>query len=246
MKSLVFALFLAPLAGISQLVTPDKIDKILVQPIYHGSLALQYDSICILVDPYGGIKRYNSLKSPDIILITDIHRDHYDIKTLRELSIDSTTVVVPKAVYTIMPEFLKNKAMILENNQDTVVHDIQIKAIPMYNLPEDAPNLRHPKGRGNGYTLKMGDKTVYISGDTEDVPEMRRLQNIDIAFVCMNLPFTMDIHHAADAVLEFKPDIIYPYHYRGKREKSDLKAFKTLITNNNDNIQVRLRDWYKP
>jgi L-ascorbate metabolism protein UlaG (beta-lactamase superfamily) len=109
----------------------------------------------------------------------------------------------------------------------------------MYNLPE-APDAFHTKGRGNGYVLTIGGKNIYISGDTEDIPEMRSLTNIDIAFVCMNLPYTMDPTQAAQGVLAFKPKIVYPYHYRGQ----DVNTFKTLVNEGNKNIEVRLREWY--
>ena len=120
---------------------------------------------------------------------------------------------------------------------------IQIQAIPMYNLPE-SPDEKHVKGRGNGYVLTMGDKRIYISGDTEDIPEMRALKDIDIAFVCMNLPYTMDINQAASAVLEFEPSVIYPYHYRGRPDISDTEAFKALVDAGSKDIEVRLRNWY--
>jgi L-ascorbate metabolism protein UlaG (beta-lactamase superfamily) len=113
----------------------------------------------------------------------------------------------------------------------------------MYNLPE-SPTSKHTKGRGNGYILNIGGKLIYISGDTQGIPEMRSLKNIDIAFICMNLPYTMDIKEAADAVLEFKPIIVYPYHYRGKDGLSDVNAFKSLVEAGNKNIEVRLRNWY--
>jgi L-ascorbate metabolism protein UlaG (beta-lactamase superfamily) len=114
---------------------------------------------------------------------------------------------------------------------------VKIEAVPMYNLT--AARLRfHNKGRGNGYVMTFGGKRVYVSGDTEDIPEMRALKNIDAAFVCMNLPYTMTPEQAADAVREFKPKVVYPYHYRG----SDTAQFKKLV---GDASEVRLRDWYK-
>jgi L-ascorbate metabolism protein UlaG (beta-lactamase superfamily) len=114
----------------------------------------------------------------------------------------------------------------------------------MYNLPE-APDSRHTKGRGNGYVLTLGGKLVYISGDTEDIREMRSLKNIDVAFVCMNLPYTMDIEQASSAVLEFKPKIVYPYHYRGQGGLNDVEGFKKLVNAVNPSIEVRLRNWYE-
>lgn len=113
----------------------------------------------------------------------------------------------------------------------------------MYNLPE-SPDSRHTKGRGNGYILQLGGKKVYISGDTEDIPEMRALEGIDVAFVCMNLPYTMDINQAASAVLEFKPKIVYPFHFRGQGGLSDVEGFKKLVNDGDASIDVRLREWY--
>ena len=112
----------------------------------------------------------------------------------------------------------------------------------MYNLPE-TEDSRHPKSRGNGYVLNLGGKRLYISGDTEDIPEMRTLQDIDIAFVCMNLPYTMTVEQAASAVLEFKPNIVYPFHYRGKGGLADVEKFQQLVSEDQE-IEVRLRDWY--
>ena len=113
----------------------------------------------------------------------------------------------------------------------------------MYNLPE-SPTAMHTKGRGNGYVLGIGGKNIYLSGDTQGIPEMRSLKNIDVAFVCMNLPYTMDVKEAADAVLAFSPKIVYPYHYRGQNGLSDINAFKNLVDAGNKNIEVRLRNWY--
>ena len=119
------------------------------------------------------------------------------------------------------------------------VGGINIEAMPMYNLPE-AADAFHTKGRGNGYVLTIGGKRVYISGDTEDIPEMRALKNIDIAFVCMNLPYTMDVNQAALGVVAFKPKVVYPYHYRGQ----DVNIFKKLVNEADKNIEVKLVNWY--
>jgi L-ascorbate metabolism protein UlaG (beta-lactamase superfamily) len=113
----------------------------------------------------------------------------------------------------------------------------------MYNLPE-TPESRHPKGRGNGYVLTFGNKKVYLSGDTSGIQEMRSLKNIDVAFVCMNLPYTMDVDEAASAVIDFKPKVVYPYHYRGQNGLNDTEKFRKLVNEGNKNIEVRLRNWY--
>ena len=129
------------------------------------------------------------------------------------------------------------------NGEKKSVRSVEIEAIPMYNLPED-DNSRHTKGRGNGYVLNLGGKRVYISGDTEDIPEMRALVDIDVAFICMNMPYTMEVAQAADAVLDFKPKIVYPFHYRGGGGKlADVEKFKKMVFKN-PKIEVRLRNWY--
>jgi L-ascorbate metabolism protein UlaG (beta-lactamase superfamily) len=121
-------------------------------------------------------------------------------------------------------------------------HGITIQAIPMYNLTPERADF-HVKGRGNGYVIGLGGSRIYVSGDTEDIPEMRGLEGIDAAFVCMNLPYTMDVEAAADAVLEFRPRIVYPYHYRGRPEVSDIGRFRELVAAN-PAIEVRLLRWY--
>jgi L-ascorbate metabolism protein UlaG (beta-lactamase superfamily) len=214
-----------------------------IQPVYHGALVLSWNNKTIYVDPYGGAKAYEGITAPDLILITDVHPDHLDTKTLSAIETGKASLIVPKAVAEQLPENLKSKASILNNGEKKDWQEINIEAIPMYNLPEEA-NAMHPKGRGNGYVLTIGDKRIYISGDTEDITEMRKLKNIDVAFVCMNLPYTMDINQAASAVLDFKPAIVYPYHYRGKDGLSDVEAFKKLVNKGNPAIDVRLRDWY--
>ncbi len=216
---------------------------LVIQPVLHGTLVLQFNNKTIYVDPYGGEKAFKNIQSPDLILITDIHGDHLNIKTLEKLKTDGIPFIVPQAVADKLPEIYHNNLKILNNGGITDIFGISIQAIPMYNLPE-AADTKHTKGRGNGYVLTMGGKKIYISGDTEDIPEMRDLKNIDVAFVCMNLPYTMNIQQAASAVLEFQPKIVYPYHYRGKPDMSDTEAFKKLVNTKNPNIEVRLRNWY--
>jgi L-ascorbate metabolism protein UlaG (beta-lactamase superfamily) len=137
----------------------------------------------------------------------------------------------------------KDHVVVLSNGSTTKQLGISISAIPMYNLPE-SPTAMHTKGRGNGYILHIGGKNIYISGDTQAIPEMRSLKNIDVAFVCMNLPYTMDVKEAASGVLAFKPKVVYPYHYRGKGGLSDVNEFKRLVNAGNPAIEVRLRNWY--
>lgn len=221
----------------------DKIGNITIVPVEHASLVLSVLHKTIYVDPVGHVADFNKMKSPDIVLITDIHGDHFSVETLDKLHLENALLVVPQVVADKLPNQYKAKVSVLHNGEDITVKGIKITAIPMYNLPESSTAF-HTKGRGNGYVLNMGGKRVYISGDTEDIPEMRDLKNIDIAFVCMNLPYTMDIRQAADAVLAFKPRIVYPYHYRGQHGKSDVAAFKKMVESKDDSIEVRLRNWY--
>jgi L-ascorbate metabolism protein UlaG (beta-lactamase superfamily) len=210
-----------------------------VHPVLHGSFVLTYNDLTLFIDPYGGSERYEKFGNPDLILLTDIHGDHLHQKTLDGLNTEQSLFVGPRAVFDSMTDTQRTQTTILNNGQGVHRLGIFIQAVPMYNLPETADS-RHPKGRGNGYLLTFADTLIYISGDTEDIPEMRMLNDIDVAFICMNLPYTMSVDQAASAVLEFEPKVVYPYHYRG----SDVNAFKTTVGNSNPNIEVRLRDWY--
>jgi L-ascorbate metabolism protein UlaG (beta-lactamase superfamily) len=227
----------------AQRPTPDIIETskgaLKIQPLLHATLALTWNGKTIYADPQGGAKVFDGIAAPDLILITDIHGDHFNPETLLALNTTNAIIIAPQAVADKFPEDLKSKVTILSNAQSISKLDISITAIPMYNLPE-AADARHTKGRGNGYILTFGNKTIYLSGDTAGIPEMRALKNIDVAFVCMNLPYTMDVNEAASAVLDFKPKIVYPYHYRGQ----DTEAFKKLVNASNKETEVRLRNWY--
>ncbi len=231
-----------PLVVCAQRPTPDQITttkgQLSIQPILHGTLVFTWDGKTIYVDPYGGAKAFEGIAAPDLVVITDIHGDHLNTETLAAIKTENAHFIAPQAVADQLPENYRKAITIIGNNETVTVLGIKITATPMYNLPE-TPDSRHPKGRGNGYIFHFGGKRVYISGDTEDIPEMRKLTNIDVAFVCMNGP-TMDINQAASAVLEFKPKVVYPFHYRG----SDTEAFRKLVNDANPEIDVRLRNWY--
>ena len=227
----------------SQLIEPDKINDITIQPITHGTVVLEWKDTTIYVDPFGGSEKFKNLKNPDIIVITHAHGDHLNIETLIGINTSNATFVVPASVAEQLPEEMKKNIVILNNDDSEKVKGISITALPMYNLPND-DSARHKKGWGNSYIITLNNKRIYISGDTEDIPEMRALKNIDIAFICMNLPFTMNEEQASSAVLEFKPKIVYPYHYRGRPNVSDTQLFKKLVNDKNSLIDVRLRDWY--
>ena len=232
----------------AQRPNPDKIETkagpLTIQPVFHGSLVLTWNNKTIYVDPYNGAKGYAGLAAPDLILITDIHGDHMNIETLNAIETSKAKIIAPQAVADQLPDNLKAKAVVVSNGNKITEGGVTISALPMYNLPESSDS-RHTKGRGNGYVLNLGGKMVYISGDTEDIPEMRALKNIDIAFVCMNLPYTMDIDQAASAVLEFKPKIVYPYHYRGQGGLNDVEGFKKLVDGGKASICIRLHRLYQ-
>ena len=227
--------FGAESAGVDRL--PAEHGDIQIHPLNHATFTLEWNGKKIFVDPAGGAARFQG--TPDLILVTDIHGDHLNIDTLKALAHENTKIVAPQAVATQLPAELKSKTVVLANGENKEVQGISLEAVPMYNLTQDRLKY-HSKGRGNGYVLTLGGKRIYISGDTEDIPEMRALKNIDVAFVCMNLPYTMTVEQAASAVKEFKPKIIYPYHYRG----SDTEKFKKLV-GEDSGVDVRLRDWYK-
>ena len=218
-----------------------------IQPISHSSFVMNYEDMTIYVDPVGGVESYADLKPANIILVTDVHGDHLNIETLQGLMESNPKIIGPTAVLDRLPEDLREKASVLVNFQsiNLTLNDteITIEGIPMYNLREEAIKF-HEKGRGNGYVLTLGDERIYISGDTEDIPEMRALKDIDIAFVCMNLPWTMSVEKAAEAVLEFQPKRVIPYHYRGTNGLSDIQKFKSEVTSENPKIDVRLLNWY--
>ena len=134
--------------------------------------------------------------------------------------------------------------MAIDNGEKIHREGLTVEAIAMYNLPGSA-DARHPKGRGNGYVLTVAGTRIHISGDTEDITEMRALDNIDYAFVCMNPPSTMPVSQTVDPVLEFIPKVVYPFHYRGGGGKfSDVEAFKKPVNDDDASIEVRLRDCY--
>ncbi|MHB0754175.1 MBL fold metallo-hydrolase [Polaribacter sp. M15] len=214
-----------------------------ITPISHATAVIEFDNTTIYLDPTLGATSFSAFKKANYVLITDIHGDHMNMKTLKELDLDSTTIIAPKAVADNLSA-LKVKEIITINNDETKnFTNFKVEAIPMYNLREEALKF-HSKGRGNGYILTIADERIYFSGDTEDIPEMRNLKNIDKAFICMNLPYTMTVESAADAVLAFKPTKVYPYHYRGTEGLSDVAKFKEIVNEKDKNIEVIQWNWY--
>jgi L-ascorbate metabolism protein UlaG (beta-lactamase superfamily) len=206
-----------------------------ITPIQHGTLALSFDGKTVVVDPWSKAPD-GWLPKADLVLLTDVHPDHFDEQAIATVRKPTTVFVAPPAVAEKLPA-----AEVLRNGEETSLLGITIHAVPMYNEkrgPEPG-KVYHEKGRGNGYVLTFGDERVYLSGDTECIPEMRALEDIDLAFVSMNLPYTMPPEEAAACVQAFKPKVVIPYHYRG----SDLEVFKNALSLT-DGVDVRIRDFY--
>jgi L-ascorbate metabolism protein UlaG (beta-lactamase superfamily) len=205
-----------------------------ITPLHHASTLIEAGGKVIYLDPAKPAK-LEGLPKADLILITDIHPDHMDPGSLSVVSQPTTEILAAPAVVATV-----KTAKPIANGETRTWQGWTIEAIPAYNLsrgPEPG-KLYHDKGRGNGYVLTYGGKRFYFSGDTEGIPEMRALKNIDVAFVCMNLPYTMPPEEAADAVKAFHPKVVIPYHYRG----SDLSVFTSKLQGTG--IEVRLLDWY--
>jgi len=204
-----------------------------ITPIQHASLMIQAGGKVLYIDPAQG--SFDGLPQADYILITDIHGDHMAPQIVDKLKRTGTEIVAPQAVSEKV--FGSN---VIAYGQTKKLGPFTVEAVPAYNLTRgpSAGKLFHDKGRGCGYVVAYGGKRFYFSGDTEAIAEMKALKNIDVAFVCMNLPYTMTPEEAADAVRAFHPKVVYPYHYKG----SDTMAFKKAL--DGTGIDVRLIDWY--
>jgi len=202
-------------------------------PIQHASFTIEAGGKVIQVDPAMG--DFTGAPAADIILITDIHGDHLVPANIAKLKKAGTMVIIPGAAQKDVPD-----GVIMKNGETKTVGAFTFEAIPMYNIKRGPAEgkLFHDKGRGNGYVVTYGGFRIYISGDTENIPEMRALKNIDVALVCMNLPYTMPVDEAADAVKAFHPKVVYPYHYMGQ----DVNQFAAALKGTG--IDVRLRNWY--
>ncbi|MGB8064812.1 MAG: MBL fold metallo-hydrolase [Candidatus Sulfotelmatobacter sp.] len=229
-----FALVPFGLAAAQTQTFPTSAGPVKITPLYHASTLIEAGGKTIYLDPAKPAK-LTGLPKADLILITDIHGDHMDPDSIQEISKGDTEILAAPAVVQTV-----TSAKPIANGETKTWQGWTIEAVPAYNLKRGpAPGkLFHDKGRGNGYVLTYGGKRFYFSGDTENIPEMRALKNIDVAFVCMNLPYTMPPEEAADAVRAFHPKIVIPYHYRG----SDLSVFQKRLEGTG--IEVRLLDWY--
>jgi L-ascorbate metabolism protein UlaG (beta-lactamase superfamily) len=202
--------------------------------IGHGTLMFNFGTQIIHVDPFTKVADYEKLPKADIILITHEHFDHLDLKALELVRTEKTKVVLTEAC----SKQVKN-GIIMKNGDVQTVNGLKIEAIPAYNLVHKRDNGQpfHPKDVGNGYIITFGDKRVYVAGDTENIPEMKSLQEIDCAFLPMNLPYTMTPEMVADAAEAFRPKILYPYHF-GDTDTSQLLK----LLQDQKEIEVRIRN----
>lgn len=201
--------------------------------IGHGSLMFAFGGKVIHVDPYSKLADYSKLPKADLILITHEHRDHLDPVALEKIRTENTRVVLTETGAGQV-----TGSLIMRNGEVRTLEGIMIVAVPAYNMVAKRENGQpyHPKGSGNGYIITFGDKRVYVAGDTENIPEMKGLKNIDIAFLPMNLPYTMTPEMAADAAKMIQPKVLYPYH------TGDTGIAKlTALMKDQKGIDVRIR-----
>jgi len=214
-------------------ILPTSAGDLTITFIGHGSLMFTFRGEVIHVDPYGRLTNYSKLPKADLVVITHEHPDHLDPATINMLRTTNTAVVLTPACAEKVAG-----GIVLTNGDVQVVKGVLIQAVPAYNLLhkriDGAPF--HPKGAGNGYVFTFGDRRVYVAGDTENTPEMKALTGIDVAFLPMNLPYTMTPEMVADAARAFRPRILYPYHY-GDTDPTKL----TELLKNEPQIQVRIR-----
>ena len=201
--------------------------------IGHGSLMMDFADKNIQIDPFSRLADYAQFPRADIIFLTHHHGDHLDLAALKHVRSDSTIVVLTELCAKEVEE-----GIIMKNGDSRALEGLHVEAVPAYNIvnKRDTGEPYHVKGEGNGYIITLGGKRVYIAGDTENTPEMKALENIDIAFLPMNLPYTMTPEMVADAVIAFKPTVLYPYHYG----ETDTSKIRELLKDEPD-IEVRIR-----
>jgi L-ascorbate metabolism protein UlaG (beta-lactamase superfamily) len=206
------------------------VGKLTITFIGHGTLMLEINGKVIHVDPWGKLADYATLPKADLVLVTHFHQDHLDTNAINQIATASTKFISPPSVFDQL-----HKGFAMKNGETRTILDVKIEAVPAYNTTEGRDKF-HPKGRDNGYVLTIGGKRIYIAGDTENIPEMAALKNIDIAFLPMNQPYTMLPEQVADAVRKFHPRILYPYHY-GDTDPSVLK--KLLASEKTVELRIR-------
>lgn len=211
--------------------------QVVFHPVDHASMVVETPGGVIYVDPVGGADLYAGMPQPALILLTHEHGDHFDLPTLQALP--PVAIIANPAVHGMLPADMQARATAMANGDQAQAMGMGIEAVPAYNTSPDKQQF-HPQGRDNGYVLTIGAKRFYIAGDTEDTPEMRALEDIEVAFLPMNLPYTMTVQQAADAVAAFKPVTVFPYHHRG----SDVQDFARLVEATDAGSLVVIANWY--
>ena len=220
------------------LVTDD--GDVVIRPVNHASLVLRWKDKTIYNDAVGGATPYNGMPRADLILVSHSHGDHFSSSTIDSIRGGSAVIVAPPSISNSLSVAQRAIAIFLTNGGSATVHGMTVDANPAYNLTTS----NHPKGIGNSYVVTIAGRRLFFSGDTEDVPEIRALRDIDVAFLCMNIPFTMSVDKAASTVRDMRPKVVYPYHYRnGDQSFADLNDFKRRV-GRDLGIEVRFRKWY--
>jgi L-ascorbate metabolism protein UlaG (beta-lactamase superfamily) len=199
----------------------------------HGTLMLTLGDKVIHVDPWNQVADYSTLPKADIVLITHEHHDHLDPQAVETIRKEATDVILTEKCAGRVPN-----GTVMRNGDVRSVKGLQIEAVPAYNIVHlrDEGNPFHPKGEGSGYVISFGDKRIYVAGDTENIPEMKALKGIDIAFLPANLPYTMSPEMVADAARALRPKVLYPYHFGA----TDTARIVDLLRDTKD-IEVRIR-----
>jgi L-ascorbate metabolism protein UlaG (beta-lactamase superfamily) len=214
-------------------VIPGSAGELKITFLGHGSLMFEFKGKTIYVDPFSKVADYSRLPQADVVLITHEHGDHLDLRALASVRTEKTIVILTE----ICEKQLKGGIAMRNGDVQTVI-GMKIEAVPAYNIVHTRENGDpfHPRGAGNGYIVTFGDKRIYVGGDTENIPEMQQLKDIDCAFLPMNLPYTMTPEMVADAARVFQPKILYPYHFG---DTSTRKLVKLL--QEDKGIEVRIR-----
>jgi L-ascorbate metabolism protein UlaG (beta-lactamase superfamily) len=211
--------------------------ELIIHFLGHGSMYFEYNKLMVFIDPFSKVADYSILPKADLILVTHTHHDHLDSGAIVSVWKSNTKLMYTAECARALP--LNGQARLLKNGDVTSFEQIKIEAVPAYNIVGKRPdgNLFHPKGEGNGYILTFGNTRLYIAGDTENIPEMKTFGAIDIAFLPMNLPYTMTPEQMADAATMVNPKILYPYHF-GETDVNKLVA----LLSSNKSIEIRVRE----
>ena len=204
-----------------------------ITSVGHGTLMFAFGGMVIHVDPVSREADYGKMPAGDIIVVTHEHGDHLDPQAIAKVRKEDTAVILTERCAGSVAG-----GIVMRNGDVREVKGLKFEAVPAYNIVHmrGAGMPYHPRGHGNGYVITFGDKRVYVAGDTENTPELKALRDIDVAFLPMNLPYTMTPQMVADAARAIRPAILYPYHY-GQTDTSEL----TALLADEDDIEVRIR-----